>query len=89
MMFNFSPGVCNEIIYENITGYWIKRSEIKKLRDYFGLPHIVVGLGFRRDGRVAAAYDEKCYPWMGDVYHLIRKTSLFNSDFDMCEGFGA
>ncbi|WP_141266811.1 TaqI-like C-terminal specificity domain-containing protein [Thermodesulfovibrio sp. Kuro-1] len=76
---------CNEIIYENLTGYWIKKADINKLRGYFNIPHIVVGLGFRENGRVAAAYDEKCYPWMGDVYHLIRKTNLFNLNFDMSE----
>ncbi|MCM8768394.1 MAG: hypothetical protein NC911_01740 [Candidatus Omnitrophica bacterium] len=66
---------CNKIIYENFTGYWIGKSEIKKFRGCFEIPHIVVGLGFRENGRVAAAYDEKCYPWMGDVYHLLRKSS--------------
>lgn len=76
---------CDKIIYENLTGYGIKKSEIKKLRAFFGLPHIVVGLGFREKGRVAAAYDDKCYPWMGDVYHLLRKSSLFNLNFEMSE----
>ena len=76
---------CNEIIYENFTDYWIKKSEVKKFRGYFSLPHIVVGLGFRENGKVAAAYDEKCYPWMGDVYHLLRKSGLFNLNFDMQE----
>jgi len=47
----------------------------------------VVGLGFREDGRVGAAIDEKCYPWMGDVYHLLRKNDLysFNKEFDMSD----
>lgn len=76
---------CNEIIYESFTGYWIKKDDMSKLRGYFSIPHIVVGLGFRENGRVAAAYDEKCYPWMGDVYHLLRKTNLFNLNFDMSE----
>lgn len=76
---------CNKIVYDNFTGYWIKKSEIKKLRRYFETPRIVVGLGFRKDGRIAAAYDEKCYPWMGDVYHLLRKNNLFNLNFDMNE----
>jgi adenine-specific DNA-methyltransferase len=67
---------CNEIIYDNLTGYWIKKGDMKSLRGYFGVPHIVVGLGFRENGRVAAAYDEKCYPWMGDIYHLTRKNNL-------------
>ena len=43
-----------------------------------------MGLGFRGKGRVAAAYDEKCYPWMGDVYHLLRKSTIF-THFDMKE----
>ena len=74
---------CNKIIYENITGYWIKKTELKRLRGYFGIPHIVVGLGLRENGKVAAAYDEKCYPWMGDIYHLLRKDDLFTKGFDL------
>ena len=78
---------CNEIIYKNFTGYWIKKANIQKLRGYFNIPHIVVGLGFREDGKVGAAIDEKCYPWMGDVYHLLRKNELFSfsREFDMSE----
>ncbi|MEO0190168.1 MAG: TaqI-like C-terminal specificity domain-containing protein [candidate division WOR-3 bacterium] len=76
---------CKKIIYDNLTGYWIKKTSLKNFRGYFITPHIVVGLGFRENGRVAAAYDEKCYPWMGDVYHLIRKSNLFNLNFDMTE----
>jgi adenine-specific DNA-methyltransferase len=76
---------CNEIIYKNFTGYWIKKTDVKKLRGYFSIQHIVVGLGFREDGKVGAAIDEKCYPWMGDVYHLLRKNDLFSfsREFDM------
>lgn len=66
-----------KVIYENFTGYWIRRELVKKLRDFFGVPHIVVGLGFREGGKVAAAYDYKGYPWMGDVYHLIPRANLF------------
>jgi len=78
---------CNRISYEPTTGYWIKKSEVRKLRGYFGTPHIVVGLGFRENRKVAAAHDERCYPWMGDVYHLHRKKELFagSSDFDQSE----
>lgn len=76
---------CRKIIYDNITGYWIKKSEVKRLRGYFGIPHIVVGLGFRENGKVAAAYDEKSYPWMGDVYHLLKKGDLFLGNFDLNE----
>ena len=57
------------------------------MRGYFNIPHIVVGLGFREDGKVGASIDEKCYPWMGDVYHLLRKNDLFSSsrNFDMSD----
>ncbi len=74
---------CGKIIYNPITGYWIKEEDIKNLRKFFDIPHIVVGLGFREKNRVAAAMEEKCYPWMGDVYHLLRKTNLLNLHFDM------
>lgn len=74
---------CNRIIYDNLTGYWIKKSEVKKLRRYFSAPHIVIGLGFRENGKVGAAIDEECYPWMGDIYHLLRKSDLFNREFDL------
>jgi len=74
---------CKKIIYNNLTGYWIKNSDIKKLRGYFSTPHIVVGLGFRENGRIASAFDEKCYPWMGDVYHLLKKGDLFSSKYDL------
>ncbi len=76
---------CNEIIYNNLTGYWIKKVDMKKLRRSFSVPHIVVGLGFRGNGRVGAAIDERCYPWMGDIYHLLRKNDLFNVKFDMSD----
>lgn len=74
---------CNRIIYDNLTGYWIKKSDAKKLRGYLTEPHIVVGLGFRENGKVGAAFDKKCYPWMGDIYHLLRKNELFNNSFDL------
>lgn len=74
---------CSKIIYDNLTGYWIKKSDAKKLRGYFSVPHIVVGLGFRGNGRVGAAIDERCFPWMGDVYHLLRKNDLLNRSFDL------
>jgi len=66
---------CNKIIYEPITNYYIKKENISTLRKFFNKPHIVISLGFRKGGYIAAAYDEKCYPWMGDVYHLIKKDS--------------
>jgi len=76
---------CHKIIYDNLTGYWIKKSEVKRLRGYFNTSHVVVGLGFRENGKVAAAYDEKSYPWMGDVYHLLKKSDLFLGNFDLDE----
>lgn len=72
-----------KVIYENYTDYWIRKEDVQKLRSFFGIPHIVVGLGFRESGKVAAAMDEIGYPWMGDVYHLIKKENLF--PFDLSE----
>ncbi|MGB9677592.1 MAG: TaqI-like C-terminal specificity domain-containing protein [Candidatus Ratteibacteria bacterium] len=76
---------CNEIIYENFTSCWIKKKDIKKLRTFFSIQHIVVGLGFRENGRIGAAIDVKCYPWMGDVYHLLKKQDLFSQKYNMSE----
>jgi adenine-specific DNA-methyltransferase len=76
---------CNKIVYENLTGYWIKKVDLKTFRGYFGNKHIVLGLGFRENGRVGACIDEKCYPWMGDIYHLLKKNDLFSKEFDMSD----
>jgi len=74
-----------EVIYKAVTGYWIDRNKKTKLRKFFDKPHIVVGLGFRGDGQVGAAYDYRAYPWMGDVYHLLRKHTLTNMQFDLTD----
>ena len=74
-----------EVIYKPITGYWIEADKKTRLRKFFDKPHIVVGLGFRGDRQVGAAYDYKAYPWMGDVYHLLRKHTLINMRFDLTD----
>lgn len=74
-----------KVIYNPITGYWIKSEKKILLRKFFDKPHIVVGLGFRGDGQIGVAYDYKAYPWMGDVYHLLRKHTLINMNFDLTE----
>ncbi len=74
-----------KIIYKSLTGYWIEKEKKTSLRKFFDKPHIVVGLGFRGDGQVGAAYDYKAYPWMGDVYHLLRKYTLTNMQFDLTD----
>ena len=74
-----------KVLYKPITGYWITRDKKTKLRKFFDKPHIVVGLGFRGNGQVGAAYDYKAYPWMGDVYHLLRKHTLTNIQFDLSD----
>lgn len=73
------------ILYESKTGFWIQRGKITKMRGFFSKPRIVVGLGFRGKGQVVADYDEKCYPWMGDIYHLIKKSSFISADYDLSE----
>lgn len=73
---------CGKIVYSLKSGYWIRRENIRSLRHFMGIPHLVVGLGFRNNGRLAAAYDAKCYPWMGDVYHLLpRHNALATSPY--------
>jgi len=68
------------IIYENLSGYSIPKTKVKSFRGYYGQPHIVVGLGFRGSKKLASAFDERSYPWMGDVYHLLRKNDMFLSN---------
>jgi len=72
-----------KVVYEPISGYWIEYDKKTKLKKFFDKPHIVVGLGFRGNGQVGAAYDYKAYPWMGDVYHLLRKYNAKNTKFDL------
>ncbi len=74
-----------EVVYKPLTGYWIEEKKKTSLRKFFDRPHIVVGLGFRGNGQVGAAYDYIAYPWMGDVYHLLRKYTLTNMRFDLTE----
>jgi len=74
-----------EVVYKPFTGYWIEEKKKTSLRKFFDKPHIVVGLGFRGNGQVGAAYDYKAYPWMGDVYHLLRKHTLINMQFDLTD----
>jgi len=74
-----------EVIYKSLTGYWIEKEKKTSLRKFFDRPHIVVGLGFRENGQVGAAYDYRAYPWMGDVYHLLRKHPLTNMQFDLTD----
>jgi len=74
-----------KVIYKPLTGYWIEEKEKTSLRKFFNKPHVVVGLGFRGNGQVGAAYDYRAYPWMGDVYHLLRKHTLTNMQFDLTD----
>ena len=70
------------VIYKPISGYWIEDTKKTKLRRFFDKPHIVVGLSFRKNKHIAVAYDYKGYPWMGDVYHLLKKDNI---DFNLNE----
>jgi len=75
----------NEIIYEPLREHWIHKAKVNTLRGYFNQPHIVVALGFRGDRQMAAAYDKKAYPWMGDVYHLTRKNTFVSSKMELSD----
>ncbi len=68
-----------KILYEPLSGYWIYPRHKNKLRKFFETPHVVVGLGFRGDRELGAAYDALAYPWMGDVYHLLPQHSLWRT----------
>jgi adenine-specific DNA-methyltransferase len=74
-----------QIVYKPLTGYWIEEKKKTLLRKFFDKPHIVVGLGFRGNGQVGVAYDYKAYPWMGDVYHLLRRHTLTNMQFNLTD----
>ena len=68
---SYFPLINGRNIYDNLTGFWIKKSDVSRLRGYFKIPHIVVWHGFRENGKIGAAYDKRCYRWMGDVYNLL------------------
>ncbi|MDW8464621.1 MAG: TaqI-like C-terminal specificity domain-containing protein [Chloroherpetonaceae bacterium] len=74
-----------EIIYEPLTEHWIHKSKVGSLRGYFNKPHIVVGLGFRGERQLAAAFDARAYPWMGDVYHLTPKKEFSRAELELSE----
>lgn len=74
-----------KITYEPLSGYFIEKNKKTKLKKFFDKPHIVVGLGFRGDKQLGAAYDDKAYPWMGEVYHLLKKETLINNDFELSD----
>lgn len=74
-----------EVVYRPMTGYWIEEQRKTQLRSFFANPHVVVGLGFRKKGQLGAAYDRKAYPWMGDVYHLLRVEGLAAKRFNLQE----
>lgn len=72
-----------EVVYKATAGYYIDKNKKTRLRKFFDKPHIVIGLGFRGKRQVGSAYDYKAYPWMGDVYHLLRKHTLIILNFDL------
>ncbi len=74
-----------KILYQPLSGYWIEKRKKNKLRKFFDKPHIVVGLGFRGNRQIGSAYDSKAYPWMGDVYHLLREYTLTNGNFNLTD----
>lgn len=74
-----------KVIYDPKSGYWIDENKKCELRYFFDKPHIVVGLGYRGEKQLGAAIDYKAYPWMGDIYHLLRKQTIFNEKFDLTD----
>lgn len=81
---NLHPG---RIDYDHCySGYWMPKDAASSLREFYGIPHLVVG--HTKGGRVVAAIDDKCYPWREEM-HLVPKikgidlaaaTEYLNSD---------
>ena len=60
---------------KNYTNLWLKKEEVAKLKLFYGIiPRIVVG--HTKGGRIFAAIEDKLYPYVGDVYHLLPKVKL-------------
>jgi len=63
------------IDYDKEARYYIPADKKTFLRDYFDIPHVVVGHGYRK-GYIACAYDSRASAWWGDVYHLFAKSGV-------------
>jgi adenine-specific DNA-methyltransferase len=59
------------------SGLWMKHEDAPSLRKFYGVPHIVVG--HTKGGKIVAAVDKKCYPWMEEI-HLIPKYEEIDMD---------
>lgn len=60
---------------ENYTDLWLEKNEAIKLKSFYGRrPRIVVG--HTKGGKIFAAIEDKIYPYVGDVYHLLPKVGL-------------
>ncbi len=65
---NLKPGW---IDYEgNHSGLWMPRERARELREFYGVPHLVVA--HTKGTRVVAAWDERAYPWR-EEFHLLPK----------------
>ncbi|MEM3504462.1 MAG: N-6 DNA methylase [Nitrososphaeria archaeon] len=63
------------IIRENQTGFWIDKEKVTLLKEFYGkIPRIIVG--HTKGGKIVAAIEDKIYPYVGDVYHLLPKEKM-------------
>ncbi len=66
---------------ENYTNLWLKREEVAKLKSFYGIiPRVVVG--HTKGGKIFAAIEDKLYPYVGDVYHLLPKVKLKKTELN-------
>ncbi len=68
---NLKPGWVD---YEgNYSGLWMPKERAKELRDFYGVPHLVVA--HTKGTRVVAAWDSLAYPWR-EEFHLLPKEGV-------------
>jgi adenine-specific DNA-methyltransferase len=56
------------------SGFWMRLEDAPRLKSFYSRLRIAVG--HTKGGRVVAALDERRFPWIGDVYHLMPKGDL-------------
>lgn len=69
---NIKKGIIDRNHYVN---FWLKEESVSELKSFYGvLPRIAVG--HTKGGKIFAALENKPYPYVGDVYHLLPKIKL-------------
>jgi len=73
---NIKKGIIDR---RNYTNLWLEKKESGNLKAFYKiLPRIVVG--HTKGGKIFAAIEDKPYPYIGDVYHLLPKIKLTKNE---------